>query len=427
MRWKLTTAAMVLLLCGALSSPGLAFKKRGYFRADFSYGYPRSDRVMMQLSDTSPEKIFGLFEANIELDHTFWKKLRLYTDTSAFFLSQNRDVQLRFNAAIIEVLAHNHVEFWVGKRRRAFSPGVSFTPSDVFNAEKNPMDPSLQREGRYGAGISFPFDNLSFEVVWAPYEEDNRYGLPRKFDFTRNTVMARLYLNYWKSDINVMYANVEKKSAGAVTFSRYLVEGLMEFHVDVLLQQDRRSPLLETMARTTASLGLPGPPPLDNSGLFVKALAGFRFDFLDNKGNVTLEYYYNGAALKRSEFVTVLNYLDQMASLKSAAKLAGVTIPTLDLGTARADQLIFGSGFEGQQHLLISVAYRELWEVLTPSLAVIWSIDDGSVVIFPRVEWRIYDNIKLELAALIPIGGRRTEIGQVPYHVIGIARVWVYY
>ncbi|MCA9521722.1 MAG: hypothetical protein KC609_12145, partial [Myxococcales bacterium] len=142
-------------------------------------------------------------EGNIELDHTFFKMLRLYTDTSLFFSTQRKDILVKLNEAIIQLTPHEYVDLWVGKKRVAFSPGFSFTPSDVLNPGKNPTDPTLQREGRYGAGIQFPFDKVTLSLTWAVWERDTQYGLPSTFKFPRSAYQARVYLNLWESDINI--------------------------------------------------------------------------------------------------------------------------------------------------------------------------------------------------------------------------------
>ncbi|MCA9521721.1 MAG: hypothetical protein KC609_12140 [Myxococcales bacterium] len=52
----------------------------------------------------------------------------------------------------------------------------------------------------------------------------------------------------------------------------------MEFHFDLLFQQDRSLPMLDEIRSKTAGFPLPvALPAVDQSGFFSKLLAGFRF------------------------------------------------------------------------------------------------------------------------------------------------------
>ncbi|MCA9521720.1 MAG: hypothetical protein KC609_12135 [Myxococcales bacterium] len=140
---------------------------------------------------------------------------------------------------------------------------------------------------------------------------------------------------------------------------------------------------------------------------------------------VNVEYYYNGAGLDRRDYVRTLDFLEQLASFRTIAQKSGLNVPSI--GVSQIDSGFFGTGFEGQHHLMVTFQYRELFEVLDPQIVMLWSIEDTSFLIYPRVVWRIYAGVQLELGIAIPIGNRRSEFGQLPYHVTGIARMWVYY
>ncbi len=406
------------IIIGFASNVAWALDLKLYTRSDINTSAVRDDSLAVRLSEDNDNKIQALLEVNLDLGHTFFEMFRLYTDSSLLYGSNTNLALLKINEVRAELTPHEYLSVWFGKRRVDYSVGYAFTPTNVLSPAKSPSEPFLEREGRYGAGLTVPLDHVTFSFTWAVDHEDSKYGVPSALDFTSNSFLGGIYLNLWQSDINMIYANVKQQHRGGLNISRYLFSEL-ELHLDALMQQGRSVPQLISPNQGTSMLAAPS---FEDEGVYFKGLVGLRYEFLQTMGLANLEYYYNGAGLSDSEIEQIYGFLDKSATLQSSTGATGLAGQDPSMGL----DVLFGAGLPGRHHIMLFLQYRELLDYWTPSLSCIWSLQDSSVQFYPKMGYKLQDVVMIETGLIIPVGGASSEFGMLPKALTHMIRIWVY-
>jgi hypothetical protein len=398
------------------TSAAFSLTYRGWVRSQFDYGITRSEHPTLTLAGIQPDKLHPMLDINTELRHTFYDKLTLYWDGGVVLNTQEPGNRLLLNEGMVQINPIPHLELWAGKRRSSWSTSLAFTPIDIIYPAKNPVEPAEQREGRYGSGVILTFDRSSFRALWFPQVTENHDGVPDKIDPENSTYAGSAYINLWESDVTFMYASINKHHHGGLSFSRYFTNDL-EIHAEGLLSQNRPS----IVSLPAAVIGM---DPIDTNGVYGQACIGMRYGFLNQKGILSVEYYYNGAGISADQFDQLTDYSEVLLNIMQKSPAQGSRLFSTQ-SSSMYRQLLTNRIL--QNYLAATVQYNDLWEYFNPSIAVIVGLDDYATMAVPSLEYRIYETVLLKVSGTFIVGDSRSQFGLMPFSIASMARMTVFF
>ncbi|MDH4199563.1 MAG: hypothetical protein OEV66_04200 [Spirochaetia bacterium] len=226
----------------------------------------------------------------------------LYKSASPFY-EKNAGDWIRLDELFWEISLVPSSSFLIGKYRHIFTPGLFQNPLDRLNPTSTLPGEPAQREGAWIAELSFDGEfksellsryRLSFAFLPAPFQDKS--GLPVNartvpeintmsragFSFVTQPYnrdymggFARLYLDFFKGDFNIIYYYTEKQQQGGFSYSRYFLNSL-EWHGEILFYEKPHSSFVVADK---------------NAPFYADALTGLRYDVSDTT-SLTLEYLY---------------------------------------------------------------------------------------------------------------------------------------
>lgn len=348
-------------------------------------------------------------------------------------LIKRAEERLLINELYLNGYVGDHLVLLGGKRRTYWGPSFTWTPSDFVNPSRNPLEPSLEREGRWSGLVDLSFDRFTVSALYAPFELDTPHGLPANWDFSRGTWVGRLYTNPFYQDVNLIYSfnddvypNIARHRAG-FSYSGYPV-GSVEIHAEGAVQLGRTTYLVERRAPETALADLEAPYRVgqfdkDDGRLYGDFLIGSRYAFVDNS-NLLVEYLYRSGGYNAAEYARYREYvsymqraLPELEAALDALSGSGGQVPEGDLeGVAQSwSDLISESPFLFQDAFLrrhyLAAAYQmaiinDRW---TPGINAVLGLEDGTLILYPQVQFRMNDAVMLQgggMVALSPEGAQ---------------------
>jgi hypothetical protein len=297
----------------------------------------------------------------------------------------------------------------VGRIQYNWGKGYAFNPVGFINPLKDPSDPDAAKEGLQSAQIelfkSFSSDILTTTaltfVVIPPEEQVND-----RFAETDQTDMAaKLSLSLGTADVDLLgYYGDNDLSRWGAAFSHNLLTDL-EVHGEIAYFSDAlKSTIVEDQLFQAEEEGY-------------ASLLGVRWL---NPLNMTIiaEYYRNDAGLTKDEFQSYLDFLQQ----------------SLDSGNESQINQALGysqQNFKGntlmQEYLYLSVQKPEPfdWLYFTPSVSVIYNIQDQSRLLFLTLSYKPVTNIELLFKPTFMIGDDDTEYGSQPFkQKVEMSLIW---
>ncbi|MFW6180583.1 MAG: hypothetical protein ACOC8N_02455 [Spirochaetota bacterium] len=294
------------------------------------------------------------------------------------------------------------ISLTAGKSSYLWGKGYAWNPVAFVDRPKSLDDPEASREGFVSASAAFvrsfdgPLAAVSLTTVLIPVYE----GVNEGFGSTGSlNLAARLYLLLLDTDIDFTVLAGESRSTRAgVDFSRNLVSNL-EVHGEMAYITDQRSTLVDS-----------GGTLYETAGDAWNLLAGARY-LTRSDTTFILEYLHNGGGLGAGEmedyhtFVRDAHdhYLDtgddsllDQADALSRGAYGGVT-PMTD-------------------YLYLQASQKEPFGVLylTPAVACVVNLADGSFSLSPELAYTGITNLELRLRAAFFAGERGTEYGEKP-------------
>lgn len=453
-------------------------KPRGYVRSELRYHRPQltqiyDPQVGEWIAVGSPYLMFGFIpwashegyvEANTEIKFSPSMMFSAYADVSLLYqtlgpatstfedfayrlgaatgqevdlaletqpqtrLVKRAEERLLINELYLNRYVGDHVLLLAGKRRTYWGSAFTWTPFDMVNPSRNPLEPSLEREGVYSALADLSFDRFTLSLLYAPFELDNPHGMPVNWDFSRARYVARLYLNPFYQDVNVVYAfnddvfpNIARHRVG-LSYSGYPA-GDVELHAEASLQLGRTTYLVSRREPTgeLGDLEAPyhvGQDQLDNGRPYGDLVVGSRYNFAD--GSFLLgEYYFRGGGYDPDEYRLYREYLDYAG--EAFPELEAALSPLLDSGALAAGggssdpnveavgeswsallaatPYLFQDAFSRRHY--VSVAYQRAFiaDRVSPVINGVVGLEDGTLIVFPQVQ------VKVNPAVMLQAGG----------------------
>lgn len=467
------------------------WRVRGYLRGEFKlnapnleYGYDEALNVWtprgspyMAFGMLAPETHDSYLEANAELKWSRFSNVSLYGDLSGVFsttgtqqttfeqlqdliigtgdlsASQTTDPGVPIPGAaggafvrreqervlVNELYVNAQVPDWLamtlGKRRMFYGSAFTWSPMDVINPPRNPLEPTLLREGSYNLTldlIHFPAATLSF--LYKPKVEESGRGLPKSIDFAKNLSLLRVYTNQFETDINVVgYLNQGRPYVG-LSLARYV--DVVELHLETLWQQGRPTYLVKTTASDVAYADyLPpyevGQFEVENGQPYGDILLGGTYT-LNDSSFLIVEYLHRMTGMNQGEYELYRDVTRYMQEEMSGDVLSLISSSSgLDeegqqavqegwLGLLGKAPYMYQEAYLRKNYMGITFMKSKIMDLFEPKLSLIMNLDDLSGTLYPSVDFVLSPSsggrgsVKLMAGALIFLGGDDTQVSQFP-------------
>lgn len=329
---------------------------------------------------------------------------RAYARTNAWatYSFPGWDGEAVLQEAYLRIEPSASISLTAGKSNYLWGKGYAWNPVAFVDRPKSLDDPEASREGFVSASAAFvrsfdgPLAALSLTTVLIPVYE----GVNEGFGSTGGlNLAARLYLLLLDTDIDLTFLAGESRSTRAgVDFSRNLVSNL-EVHGELAYITDQRTTLVDS-----------GGTLYETTGDAWNLLAGARY-LTRSDTTFILEYLHNGGGLGAGEMETYHAFvryahdhyldtgddslLDQAAALSRGA---------------------YGGAAPMTDYLYLRASHKEPFGILylTPAVACVVNLVDGSFSLSPELAYTGITNLELRLRAVFFAGSLGTEYGEKP-------------
>ncbi len=335
----------------------------------------------------------------------------------------------------------------VGKRRVSWGSAFTWSPMDVINPPRNPLEPTLQREGSYAAILDVTrFERVAVSLLYKPYITEDLRGLPSEWDRDRNLLVGRLFMNVLESDLNLAYYNNQGRSYAGLSFSRYF--DVIEAHVEGLAQHGRPTWLVREVDRTNDSAGAYQAPyevgqlELDNGRWYADLLLGARYNFEDSSA-VLLEYLYHGAGYNQAEYDLYRGITAYMQE-----ELPHLATRLIDSGLSEEQQQEVSQSWEQllgsapyvyseqnprKHYLGATFVKSKMFGLIEPKISAILNLDDFSGTLYPSIDFVLSRDssargvVRFLAGALIFFGGDDSQAAYYPNKFSANLRMTAYF
>ncbi|MBN1980841.1 MAG: hypothetical protein JW795_04880 [Chitinivibrionales bacterium] len=404
---------MIIIMTSIFSVEAAFYSIRGSICSQSEYGFTRSDASLSAFAGIHPDRLHQSLDCTLEFGMPLTSAAHFFWDGGGIVDSRQPVNRLLLNECYVRIGPLHHVEWWIGKRRLSWAVGTAFTPIDIAYPAKDAMNPSNQREGRFGTGIILPFDRFSVRALWLTQVYQGFDGVPDEIDvsFSKATIAGSVYLNMYQSDCTFLYAFIENRHNGGISFSRYVTDNL-EIHGEGILRENRKVP---------APLFAAG---IDTAGTYGQFCVGMRRSLMGTKIMANLEYLYDGTGMTRSQFSSFLETTTVTMDLiqKKFPEKMPLVKENLNSFYNQSSTRRFLKNY-----IAASVFYNELLEYFNPSMVCMIGLDDGAAILLPSLEYRMYEAVLLKAAATFVWSQSNDQFSLMPFPVMGSASMTVYF
>ena len=400
------------------------FDIRNYIKLSGYYDDLKDDPIINPNNILELEDYGFLGEVNTQFKIAYLQNYQFKADVG-FQLSsgpgEQRDTNTHFitNEFYFDLFVAKLAYFNVGKKRVPWGVGWTFSPvDDVMDWQKNPVDPSDSREGKYLAMVKAPVGNASFSFAIFPdveYDlesEEGQAGIPRKMDFDDPALEARALFLLWDTDVAFIYNRIDRipdlnKDYFGLTMNRYW--GDLGAYVDLTGHEGND---LERVQKTeTGQNYFPTGDELvalkrADDSIYVNFAVGANYSFSDNT-KVALEYFRNNEGYNDDEFDEFYNFIKTEALTQ---KLMSDEYSRLKI--LKANQII-GDRIR-RNYLSLTFDRPFTFDDFNPHLGAIINLDDGSFLLNGVIEYAVRDDTSITLDTKWYVGDDDTEYGIRP-------------
>ncbi|MDD3992715.1 MAG: hypothetical protein PHV70_11265 [Desulfobacteraceae bacterium] len=303
----------------------------------------------------------------------------------------------------------------LGKRSVLWGKGYAWNPAGFVNRPRDPDDATQNLEGRVLAGVDLihsfgagPLTNLGITALALPVIDD--WANPEMGTDGDINYAVKLYLLWQDTDIDFIWFDGPGQPLSlGVDFSKNLAENI-EVHGEMAWRRDVTRTVVDSRGRIRTERD----DPLD-------WLLGLRYlNALDT--TFILEYYHRGSGYHRGELEDLFAFQDAAVDRWQASG-DGAAV-------ARAQQVTrayFSQRNPGRDYGYLKISQKEPFDLLylTPWVALMASLQDGSFNLQPGLTWTPLTNLELNFRVAVPVGPAGTEFGEKPDAVR--PEVWVRY
>lgn len=351
------------------------------------------------------------------------------------FVRRQRERML-INEAYLDFKLPDWGSLTLGKRRVFYGSAFTWSPMDVINPPRNPLEPTLMREGSYSASMDFThFSDFTLSLLYKPKVTEGERGIPESFNFEKNLAVARLYTNQLETDINLVgYLNQGRPYLG-LSLSRYF--DVIEVHVESLFQRGRPTWLVTPVDLSNDPYGQYKPPftlgqsELDNGRFYGDVLIGATYT-MDDSSFLFAEYMHHSAGYNGTEFTHYRNatlYMEEeLPGLLNTLAAASSSVPEEDFadieeawtGLLSTAPYLYQESNVRKNYLGLTFMKSKMFELIEPKMSVILNLDDLSGTLYPSMDFVLSresggrGTVKLLAGAMIFFGGRDSQVTMFP-------------
>jgi hypothetical protein len=413
------------------------FDMRNYIKLSGYYDDLKDDSIINPNNILGLEDYGFLGEINTQFKISYLQNYQFNADVGFQLNSgpgEQRDTNTHFitNEFYFDLFLAKLAYFKAGKKRAPWGVGWTFSPvDDVIDWQKNPVDPSDSREGKYLAMVEAPVGNASFSFVIFPHveydleSEKGQSGIPEKMDFDDPSLEARALFLLWDTDIAFIYNRIDrvpdlKKDYFGLTLNRYW--GDLGTYVD--LTGHEGNDLEFVQKNGMGQYYFPAGDELvtlkrADDSIYVNFAVGANYSFSDNT-KVALEYFRNNEGYSDDEFDEFYNFL------KNDSNLYLTTFEgTLKNKILKANQIL-GDRIR-RNYLSLTFDRPFTFDDFNPHLGTIINLDDGSFLLNGVIEYAVRDDTSITLDMKWYIGDDDTEYGLRPDNFRAFMKVQYYF
>jgi hypothetical protein len=292
----------------------------------------------------------------------------------------------------------------LGKRSVLWGKGYAWNPAGFVNRPRDPDDATQNLEGRVLAGVDLirSFEggrlaNLGLTALALPVIDD--WSNPELGADGDVNYALKLYLLWHDTDIDFIWFDGPGQPLSlGFDFSKNLAENI-EIHGELAWRRD----VLRTVVDPHGRIRFERADPVDY-------LLGLRYlNALDT--TFILEYYHRGSGYDRGELEDLFAFQDAAVDRWQASG------DTAEVERAQQDpRSYFSERNPGRDYGYLKVSRKEPFDLLdvTPWIALMASLQDGSFNVQPGLTWTPLTDLELNFRVAVPVGPADTEFGEKP-------------
>jgi hypothetical protein len=307
-------------------------------------------------------------------------------------------------------------ELSVGRKILRWTNGYAFSPAGLLDPARDPSDPQDRLgllEGRDLVQLDVYAGAHTFTAVYALGEV-----LPAGNADQEKLLAFRYHTVVRGTDLSLMAARrFDSVDQAAVSVSRVLGAAL-EVHAEASVSRGSSLSLPRSSQpggeQTLYGPDFYAPLRLDNGRRYARWLLGFNYT-LPTGTNVVVEYFHAPDGLGSEEWGRVFDH-----GRFSRRLYEGGTYPPISDGRSLPElnllmpQRSLGTGSLGRQYGFLRLAHARAASPLQLGVLAFVNLQDGSLAVIPEVSFDVQRRTTVYGRATFPIGGERSEFGNVP-------------
>lgn len=389
--WQRLSRCIPILLLSAIAVPSIyggeseKLKITGNLRNRVLYSHVREDSALNPDNILNIPKVGNNSRLELFLDSkaSEWTKAHFSGRSYYSTLKPEKEFRSFLDEAYFDMNFDNRLNLRIGKQRTVWGAGAAWNPSDILNPVKDPTDPSEQKEGILSAKADFTLgnewgflQNPVFTAVFVP----SLVGAD-VFETNRNQLAAKLYFLAGGFDLHLIASFIEDEKPEFGLSASGVLFDVLELHAEGIFQEGSERFYVTSNNQVSQN-------KLDRGNIFSKWLIGSRYTLPGDIVFLT-EYYHTDEGYNRNEIENYLNLLS-----KDRTKLS--LLPQRDLR---------------KNYIFVNLSKSNLWDTFNISSRVLGNLDDGSLMLSPRIEYIRIEDVTLAIEPFFFWGNRKSEFG----------------
>ena len=307
-------------------------------------------------------------------------------------------------------------ELSVGRKILRWTNGYAFSPAGLLDPARDPSDPQDRLgllEGRDLVQLDVYAGAHTFTAVYAPGEV-----LPAGHADQEELLAVRYHTVVDGTDLSLMATRrFDSVDQAAVSVSRVLGAAL-EVHAEASLSRGSSLSLPRSSRpggdRTLYGPDFYAPLRLHDGRHYVRWLVGLNYT-LPTGTNIIVEYFHAADGLGSEEWGRVFDHGQFSRRLYEGGTYPpisdGRSLPELNL---LMPQRSLGTASLGRHYGFLRLAHARAASPWQLGVLALVNLRDGSSAVIPEVSFDVQRRTTVYARATFPIGGGRSEFGNVP-------------
>lgn len=286
-----------------------------------------------------------------------------------------------------------------GKKVHKWGKGYAFSPAAFFSRPKDIDDPDATLEGYYSLSVDYikssigVIDTVAVTPVLMPVTRDINHELGGEDELIFG---GKLYLFTFDTDIDLMFmASDNLNDRIGVDFSKNISPSF-EIHGEAALIKDHLQYIIDESGSTS-----------EQKDTVASFLLGLRY-LTKTETTYILEYYHNGQGYTEQEFKNYFQYIENAyEQYLNTSSISGIS-------KSRQYAGFYNKQAAMRDYIYLKISQKDPFDILylTPSLTMIYNVNDNSGLVTPGAAYSPVDNLDLDLKAGFLWGKRQTEYNE---------------